>query len=164
MSFRLFLTFLHHGIEKVVGYLVWKLRNKKFKGRVGQMCHRCCSLAQGFYTKLYTKSAVSKSSIALARLSLTFNQLDYLAKLGDRPTILDSHSDKVLKDFIDQKRDENIYKISLIRYSGVQQSQQGRDSEKSSSGLSSWNLAHLFSMLLATKNCLRFLIFAQGLH
>ena len=31
-------------------------------------------------------------------------------KLGERPTILDSHSDKVLKDFIDQKRDEQIYK------------------------------------------------------
>ena len=28
------------------------------------------------------------------------------SKLGERPTILDSHSDKVLKDFIDQKRDE----------------------------------------------------------
>ena len=32
------------------------------------------------------------------------------AKLGERPTILDSHSDKVLKDFIDQKRDEKMYK------------------------------------------------------
>ena len=31
-------------------------------------------------------------------------------KLGERPTILDSHSDKVLKDFIDQKRDEKMYK------------------------------------------------------
>ena len=30
-------------------------------------------------------------------------------------------------------------------------------------GLSLWNLAHLFSMLLATKRCLRFLIFSQGL-
>ena len=33
-------------------------------------------------------------------------------KLGERPTILDSHSDKVLKDFIDQKRDEKMYKKS----------------------------------------------------
>ena len=32
------------------------------------------------------------------------------AKLGEQPTILDSHSDKVLKDFIDQKRDEKMYK------------------------------------------------------
>ena len=33
-----------------------------------------------------------------------------IAKLGERPTILDSHSDKVLKDFNDQKRDEKMYK------------------------------------------------------
>ena len=33
-------------------------------------------------------------------------------KLGERPTILDSHSDKVLKDFTDQKRDEKMYKKS----------------------------------------------------
>ena len=39
------------------------------------MCHRSCSLAEGFYTKLYTKSAVSESSIALARLNLTFQRL-----------------------------------------------------------------------------------------
>ena len=32
------------------------------------------------------------------------------AKLGERSTILDSHSDKVLKDFIDQKRDEKMNK------------------------------------------------------
>ena len=37
-----------------------------------------------------------------------FSHLFY--KLGERPTILDSHSDKVLKDFIDQKRDEKMYK------------------------------------------------------
>ena len=34
------------------------------------------------------------------------------AKLGERPTILDSHSDKVLKDFTDQKRDEKMCKKS----------------------------------------------------
>ena len=33
-------------------------------------------------------------------------------KLGERPTILDSHSDKALEDFIDQKRDEKMYKKS----------------------------------------------------
>ena len=65
LSFWSFLTFLHHGIfcENFI---------KKFERKVGQMCHRSCSLALGFYTKLYTKSAVSESSIALARLNLTF--------------------------------------------------------------------------------------------
>ena len=38
--------------------------------------------------------------------------INMVAKLGERPTILDSHSDKVLKDFIDQKRDEKMYKKS----------------------------------------------------
>ena len=32
------------------------------------------------------------------------------AKLGERLTILDSLSDKVLKDFTDQKRDKKMYK------------------------------------------------------
>ena len=35
------------------------------------MSHRSCMLScMGFYTKLYTKSAISESSIALARLNL----------------------------------------------------------------------------------------------
>ena len=37
--------------------------------------------------------------------SCCFTILHIFAKLGERPTILDSHSD-VLKDFIDQKRDD----------------------------------------------------------
>ena len=44
---------------------------------------------------------VSKSFISFSKV---------IEKLGERPTILDSHSDKVLKDFIDQKRDEKMYK------------------------------------------------------
>ena len=51
---------------------------KKFKGKVCQICHRSCSLALCFFTKLHTKSAVSESSIALGRLNLTFLSLDYL--------------------------------------------------------------------------------------
>ena len=39
-----FLTFLHHGIEEVKRHLLWKFY-KKFEGKVGQMCHRSCSLA-----------------------------------------------------------------------------------------------------------------------
>ena len=79
-----------------------KISFKEFKGKVGQMCHLSCLLAWGFYTELYTKSAVSESSIALGRLNLTFLPL----------------------------------------------------------GLSPLNLAHLFSMLLATKFASDFLIFA----
>ena len=60
-----------YGIEDIERHLLWKF-HKKFKGKIGQMCHRSCSLAYGFYTKLCTKMAVSKSSIALARLNLTF--------------------------------------------------------------------------------------------
>ena len=44
LSFWSFLTFLHHGIEEVERHLLWKF-HKKFKGKVGQMCHRSCSLA-----------------------------------------------------------------------------------------------------------------------
>ena len=51
---------------------------KKFKGKVGQMCYQSSSRVSGFYTKLYTKSAVSESSVALRRLNLTFYRLDYL--------------------------------------------------------------------------------------
>ena len=52
-----------------------KIFIKKFKGKVGQMCHRSWSLAWGFYTKLYTKTAVSESSMALGRFNLTFLSL-----------------------------------------------------------------------------------------
>ena len=72
LSFWSFLTFLHHGIEEVERHLLWKFYKKKFEGKIGQMCHWSRSLAYGFYTKLYTKSAVSESSIALARLNLIF--------------------------------------------------------------------------------------------
>ena len=71
LSFWSFLTFLHHGIEKVERHLLWNFI-KKFERKVGQMCHRSCLLTRSFYTKLYTKSAVSESSIALGRLNLTF--------------------------------------------------------------------------------------------
>ena len=39
-----FLIILHYGIEEVERHLLWKF-HKKFKGNVGQMCHRSCSLA-----------------------------------------------------------------------------------------------------------------------
>ena len=71
LSFRSLLTFVHHGVEEVETHLLRKVK-KQFEGKVGQMCHRSCSLAWGFYTKLYTKSAVSESSIALGRLKLLF--------------------------------------------------------------------------------------------
>ena len=48
---------LHHGIEEVERHLLWKFHKK---GIVGQMCHQSCSLALGFYTKLYTKMAISE--------------------------------------------------------------------------------------------------------
>ena len=41
-SFWSFSTFLHHGIEKVEGHLENWI--KQFEGKVGQMCHRSCSL------------------------------------------------------------------------------------------------------------------------
>ena len=44
LSFWSFLTFLHHSVEKVETHLLWKFY-KKFEGKVGQMCHRSCSLA-----------------------------------------------------------------------------------------------------------------------
>ena len=43
LSFCSFFTFLHHGIEEVKRHLLWKFY-KKFEGKVGQMCHRSCSL------------------------------------------------------------------------------------------------------------------------
>ena len=69
--------YLHHDKEEVERRLLWEL-HKKFKGKLGQMYHRSCSLVWGFYTNLYTKLAVSENSIALARLNLTFYRLEYL--------------------------------------------------------------------------------------
>ena len=44
LSFWSFFTFWHHGIEEVERQLLWNFM-KKSKGKVGQMCHRSCSLA-----------------------------------------------------------------------------------------------------------------------
>ena len=48
-----------------------KKSNKRSKEEVGLMRDRSCSLVEGFYTKLYTKSTISESSIAFARLKTT---------------------------------------------------------------------------------------------
>ena len=48
---------------------------KKFEGKVRQMCHSRCSLVQGFYTKLYRKSVVPESSIALTSISMKLGTL-----------------------------------------------------------------------------------------
>ena len=45
-----------------------KKAHKEFKGKVGQMCHRSCSLAWALFTKLYTSSAVSHLNVQLLRL------------------------------------------------------------------------------------------------
>ena len=37
-------TFLHHCIEDVERHFLWDV-HKKFKGKIGEMCHRSCSLA-----------------------------------------------------------------------------------------------------------------------
>ena len=59
-------------------------------------------------------SSAAESSTLIPRyhkiLMLCISSMVLFAKLGERPAILDSHSDKVLKDFTDQKRDEKMYK------------------------------------------------------
>ena len=43
-EFLVIFDFLHHGIEKVEGRILCENCIKKFKGKVGQMCHWSCSL------------------------------------------------------------------------------------------------------------------------
>ena len=64
-----FLTFLHHGIDEVERYFLWKF-HKKFKKGWSNVPPKLLACI-GFNTKLCTKSAVFKSSIALGRLYLT---------------------------------------------------------------------------------------------
>ena len=73
LSFWSLLTFFHHGIEKVERHLVWKLHKKNSKESWSNVPPKLVAcIAWGFCAKFYTKSAVSESSIALARLNLTF--------------------------------------------------------------------------------------------
>ena len=53
-NFWSFLTFLHHGIEKVEMHLVWKL-HKKFKGKVGQIMPPKLLACIGFLYKVVHK-------------------------------------------------------------------------------------------------------------
>ena len=88
----------------------------------------------GKSTRHYRKTTVSKRELLTSFVNYIFQLLDAMFRrvlhalserdcvfnfsgnryikigMGERPTILDSHCDKVLKDFIDQKRDEKMYK------------------------------------------------------
>ena len=71
LSFWSFLTFLHYGIEEVQTHLRWKFHKKiqrKSWSNVPPKLLACI----GFLYKVVHKTAVSESSIALARLNLTF--------------------------------------------------------------------------------------------
>ena len=67
LSFWSFLTFLHHGIEQVERHLLRKFHKRIQRKSWSNMPPKLLACV-----KLYTKSAVSESSIALARLNLTF--------------------------------------------------------------------------------------------
>ena len=71
-EFLVIFDFLH-GIEKVETHLLGKFHKKILVKCATEVAH-----LQGFYTKLYTKTAVSESSMALGRFNLTFLPLDYL--------------------------------------------------------------------------------------
>ena len=70
LSFGHFLLFFHHGIDKVEGHFVWKLHKKSSKEKLVKWAPEVARLYR--VSKLYTKSAVPESSIALARLNFTF--------------------------------------------------------------------------------------------
>ena len=102
LSFWSFLTFLHHGIEKVETHLLWKFHKqiqRKSWSNVPPKLLTCI----GFLYKVVHKNGRLRT-MALGRLNLTFLPL----------------------------------------------------------GLSLWNLAHLFTMCMATKRCLRFFNFCLG--
>ena len=71
LSFWSFLTFLHHCIEEVETHLLWKFHKKIRRKSWSNVPPKLLAYIR-FYTKLYTKSAVSESSIVLGRLHLTF--------------------------------------------------------------------------------------------
>ena len=69
LSFWSFLTFLHHAIEKVGRHLLWKLHKKNSKEKLVKCATEVARLYSVSIEKLYTKSAVSESSIDLTRLN-----------------------------------------------------------------------------------------------
>ena len=72
LSFWSFLTFLHHGIEEVETHLLWKFHKKIQRKSWSNVPPKLLALRFLYKLKLYTKSAVSESSIVLGRLNLTF--------------------------------------------------------------------------------------------
>ena len=70
LDLSFWLTFLHHGIEKVERYLLWKF-HEIIQRKSWSMCHRSWALAYGLY-KVVHKIGRLRKLIALARLNLTF--------------------------------------------------------------------------------------------
>ena len=71
LGFWSFLTFLHRGIEKVERHLLWKCHKKIQRKSWSNMPPKLLACIRFLY-KVVHKTAVSESSIALARLNLTF--------------------------------------------------------------------------------------------
>ena len=61
--------FLHYRIEEVERHLLWKFHKKNQRKSWSNVPPKLLACIR-FHTKLYTKSAVSESSIALGRLNL----------------------------------------------------------------------------------------------
>ena len=101
-EFWSFLTFLHHGIEKVERHLLWKFHKKILRKSWSNVPPKLLAFLRFLYKVVHKIGSLRKFSRAL---KIEFN-----------------------------------FFLSF--------------------GLSLWNLAHLFIMFMATKHCLRFLIFA----
>ena len=71
LSFWSFLTFLHHGIEEVERHLLWKFHKQIQRKSWSNVPPKLVACIRFLY-KVVHKTAVSESSIALARLNLTF--------------------------------------------------------------------------------------------
>ena len=59
-------------IEKVEGHFVWKL-HKKFKAKVGQMCHKSCPLLRGAWSDRDTNNIFAHCSLIYYFLDFKFS-------------------------------------------------------------------------------------------
>ena len=75
LSFWSFFTFLHHGIDEVERHLLWKFHKKIQRKSWSNVSPKLLTCIRFLYKVVHKNGRLRKSSIALARLNLTFLSL-----------------------------------------------------------------------------------------
>ena len=112
LSFWSFLTFLHHGIDDVEGHFSENF-TKKFKGKVGQMCHLVLACI-GFLYKVVHKSGRLRKFNGAREIAFNFFiAWTIFMKLGTLNIFVSPHQQTVLQSTTFRPDCPSHFQVSL---------------------------------------------------